>query len=50
MEFLLSHCHCILPIVFLAIGAFFMNRDKPKKRSGIKNHSENYDEYFQYPS
>lgn len=34
MEFLLSHWHCILPVVAIIIGFFVMNRDKSKKKNG----------------
>jgi len=37
MDFLLSHWHCILPVVGLAIGLFFMGRDQPKKNAARKN-------------
>ncbi len=32
MEFLLSHWHCILPLAALAIGYFFVSRDKKKEK------------------
>lgn len=31
MNFLLSHWHCILPIVAIIVGIIFM-RDKPKSK------------------
>lgn len=43
MGFLLSHWHCILPVAVLAIGAFFMSRDKSKKQKSNKDYGENYD-------
>lgn len=32
MQFLLSHWHCILPVLAIAAAMFFMNRGKPKKK------------------
>jgi len=31
MDFLISHWHCILPVVGIVIAVFFM-RDKPKDK------------------
>lgn len=41
MEFLLSHWHCILPVVGIVVALFFM-RDKPKNKAKTKN---DYDQY-----
>jgi hypothetical protein len=32
MDFLLSHWHCVLPIVILIAASFLLNGDKPAKR------------------
>lgn len=43
MQFLLSHWHCILPIVGIAVAMFFM-RDKSRDESGKSRQSDAHDE------
>ncbi len=37
MQFLLSHWHCILPVVALLIASFFMNRGDKKDKTKNDN-------------
>ena len=40
MEFLLSHWHCILPVLGIALAMFFM-RDKSKQKNDDRDTSKN---------
>ncbi|WP_312092069.1 hypothetical protein [Aminipila sp.] len=42
MQFLLSHWHCILPVVAILIGLIFMNRDSEKENP--QKHDIDFDE------
>ncbi len=47
MQFLLSHWHCILPVLAIIAAMFFIRGDKPKRKTqnhgaGAGNNEQDY--------